>query len=42
MRNAEKDEREMTERRERMLEAGFRVFAARGIEAVPMQEVAEA
>ena len=42
MRNAEKDEREMAERRERMLEAGFRIFSARGIEAVPMQEVAEA
>ncbi len=42
MRNAEKDEREMAERRERMLETGFRLFGERGIEAVPMQAVADA
>ncbi len=42
MRNTEKDEREMTERRERMREEGFRLFAERGIEAVPMLDVARA
>ncbi len=42
MRNAEKGEQEMSERRERMLETGFRVFAEKGIEAVPMQTVADA
>ena len=42
MRNAEKDEREMTARRERMLETGLRLFGEKGIEAVPMQAVAAA
>ncbi len=42
MRNPEKDEREMAERRERMLETGFRIFSEKGIEPVPMQEVADA
>ena len=32
----------MTERRERMLETGFRIFAEKGIEAVRMQDVADA
>jgi len=41
MRNPEKDEREMAERRERMLETGFRVFSEKGIEPVSMQEVAD-
>ena len=42
MRNTEKDEIEMTARREAMLKEGFRLFAKRGIEAVTMQEVAKA
>ena len=42
MRNLEKDEIEMTARREAMLEKGFQLFAERGIEAVGMQEVANA
>ena len=42
MRNAEKDEREMAERRERMLETVFRMFGEKGIEAVTMQAVADA
>ena len=42
MRNAEKDEREMSERREQMLETGLRLFGEKGIEAVPMQAVADA
>lgn len=42
MRNLEKDEIEMAERRELMLNTGFRIFAEKGIEAVPMQEVAKA
>lgn len=42
MRNVEKDEQEMTARREAMLAQGFRLFADRGIEAVSMQEVAKA
>ena len=42
MRNIEKDEIEMTARREAMLKEGFRLFAERGIEAVTMQEVAKA
>ena len=42
MRNPEQDEREMAERRERMLETGFRIFAEKGIEAVRMQDVADA
>lgn len=42
MRNVEKDEREMTARREAMLSEGFRLFAEKNIEAVGMQEVADA
>ena len=42
MRNPERDELEMSERRERTLEAGFRIFAEKGIEAVAMQDVAAA
>ncbi len=41
MRNIEKDEIEMTARREAMLKEGFRLFAEKGIEAVSMQEVAK-
>ncbi|MBQ6430573.1 MAG: TetR/AcrR family transcriptional regulator [Oscillospiraceae bacterium] len=40
MRNPERDELEMSERRERILETGFRIFAEKGIEAVAMQDVA--
>ena len=39
-RNLKKDGIEMAERRELMLNTGFRIFAEKGIEAVPMQEVA--
>ena len=42
MRNLEKDELEMTARREAMLREGFRLFAEKGIEAVSMQEIANA
>jgi len=42
MRNTEKDELEMAQRRERMLSEGFRLFAEKGIEAVSMQDVANA
>ncbi len=42
MRNLEKDEIEMTARREAMIEKGFQLFAQMGIEAVGMQEVANA
>ncbi|MBQ7487414.1 MAG: TetR/AcrR family transcriptional regulator [Clostridia bacterium] len=42
MRNLEKDEIVMAERREMMLNTGFRIFAEKGIEAVPMQEIANA
>ncbi len=42
MRNAAKDEIEMTARREAMLKEGFRLFSEKGIEAVSMQEVADA
>ena len=42
MRNPEKDEIEMAARREAMLSEGFRLFAQKGIEAVSMQEVADA
>lgn len=42
MRNLEKDEREMAERRELMLETGFRIFSQKSIEPVAMQEVADA
>ena len=40
MRNREKDAAEKAERRERLLEAGFRLFAARSIEAVTLTEIA--
>ena len=40
MRNREKDAAEMAERRERLLKAGFRLFAARSIEAVTLTEIA--
>ena len=42
MRNTEKDEIEMAERREKLLEAGFRIFSERSIEAVALTEVAKA
>ena len=42
MRNLEKDEIEMAARRESMLTEGFRLFSEKGIEAVGMQEVADA
>ena len=42
MRNTEKDEIEMTSRREAMLAQGFRLFAKKGIESVSMQCVADA
>ena len=42
MRNQEKDELEMAARREAMLTEGFRLFSEKGIEAVSMQEVANA
>lgn len=42
MRNTEKDEIEMSARREAMLREGFRLFAQKGIEPVSMQEVADA
>lgn len=42
MRNQEKDEIEMAARRKLMLETGFRIFAEKGIDAVPMQEIANA
>ena len=42
MRNAAKDEIEMSARREAMLRAGFRLFSDKGIEPVTMQEVANA
>ena len=42
MRNIKKDEIEMAERRVRMLETGFRIFSEKGIEAVSMQQIADA
>lgn len=42
MRNAEKDAKEMTARRELMLQKGFKIFSEQVIEAVSMQEVANA
>ena len=42
MRNLEKDEREMAERRERMLTVGFRIFAEKTIEVATMKEIAKA
>ena len=41
MRNQERGEAEMAERRELMLNTGFSIFAEKGIESVPMQEVAK-
>jgi len=41
MRNAEKDAAEMAERRGRLLEAGFRLFASRTIESVKLTEIAD-
>ena len=41
MRDARKDAIEMAARRERLLEAGFRLMAARTIEAVTLQEIAD-
>ena len=41
MRNQERDEAEMAERRELMLNTGFSIFAEKGIESVSMQEVAK-
>ncbi len=42
MRNAEKDEREIVARRERLLETGLRMFGDKGIEQLRMQDVADA
>lgn len=42
MRNTERDDIEMTARRERFLDEGFRIFAERGIETALMQDVAKA
>ena len=42
MRNAERDDIEMTARRERFLEEGFHIFSERGIETSLMQDVAKA
>ncbi|MBR5337612.1 MAG: TetR/AcrR family transcriptional regulator [Lachnospiraceae bacterium] len=42
MRNLEKDEKEMAQKRERMLAEGYRLFAERGIEAVSMTDIASA
>ena len=41
MRDARKDEIEMSARRERLLEAGFRLMSARTIEAVTLQQIAD-
>ena len=42
MRNKEKDELEMAERRNAILREGFRLFEANGIEPTRMQEIADA
>lgn len=42
MRNLEKDAKEMSERRENILREGFRLFAEKTIDAVPMIDVAKA
>ena len=42
MRNKEKDELEMAERRNTILREGFRLFEAKGIEPTGMQEIADA
>ncbi|MBQ7514933.1 MAG: TetR/AcrR family transcriptional regulator [Schwartzia sp.] len=41
MRNLEKDEREMAERREKMMTEGFRVFSEKSIETATMNEIAK-
>ena len=41
MRDAKKDAIEMAARRERLLEAGFRLMSARTIEAVTLQQIAD-
>ena len=41
MRDARKDAIEMAARRERLLEAGFRLMSARTIEAVTLQQIAD-
>ena len=41
MRDAKKDAIGMAARRERLLEAGFRLMSARTIEAVTLQEIAD-
>ena len=41
MRNKEKDELEMAERRNTILREGFRLFEAKGIETTGMQEIAD-
>ncbi|MBQ9008294.1 MAG: TetR/AcrR family transcriptional regulator [Clostridia bacterium] len=42
MRNAEKDAIQMAENKRRILEGGFRLFAACGIEEITMPQIAEA
>ena len=42
MRNKEKDEFEMAERRKTILQEGFRLFESKGIETTGMQEIADA
>ena len=42
MRNAEQDAIEKAQRRERLLDEAFRLFAARSIESVKLTEIAEA
>lgn len=42
MRNREKDELEMSERRNTILREGFRLFESKGIETTGMQEIADA
>lgn len=42
MRNREKDELEMAERRNNILREGFRLFESKGIETTGMQEIADA
>lgn len=42
MRNAERDAKEMTAKREIMLQTGFKIFSEQVIEAVSMQDVANA
>ena len=41
MRNAEKDAKEMEERKRRLLDVGFALFSARSIESVSMQQIAD-